>query len=134
LNAGVVYRADTTGHETVLRSFGWYTDGAYPEAGMIWDSAGNLYGTTVYGHAGLRRRRAAQACDPVVAMIACSVAPLCRSGAVPEPTSCCHRALPECGARPRHDRTVKVKDAPDWKRRRKGEVFHTLARTLTTKL
>ena len=47
--SGVVYKLTTTGQLTVLYSFtgGW--DGAYPFAGLIRDSAGNLYGTTAYG-------------------------------------------------------------------------------------
>ncbi len=35
--------------ETVLHSFGNGTDGSKPVAGMIFDGAGNLYGTTSYG-------------------------------------------------------------------------------------
>jgi uncharacterized repeat protein (TIGR03803 family) len=36
--------------ETVLHAFNW-TDGAHPEANLIFDGAGNLYGTTVFGGA-----------------------------------------------------------------------------------
>jgi uncharacterized repeat protein (TIGR03803 family) len=47
--AGVVYKLDRAGHEKVLYSFTGGADGATPEAGVIRDSAGNLYGTTEYG-------------------------------------------------------------------------------------
>jgi uncharacterized repeat protein (TIGR03803 family) len=48
--AGVVYKVDTAGQETVLYSFTGGTDGGYPEyAGVIRDAAGNLYGTTNSG-------------------------------------------------------------------------------------
>lgn len=47
---GIVFKLDTTGHETLLYSFtGENGDGANPYAGLIIDSAGNLYGTTVGG-------------------------------------------------------------------------------------
>lgn len=39
---------DSSGNQTVLYSFKG-TDGAYPQAGVIRDSAGNLYGTTTSG-------------------------------------------------------------------------------------
>jgi uncharacterized repeat protein (TIGR03803 family) len=53
---GVVYKLDRKGNETVLYSFcpagyGNCTDGAYPEAGLTQDAAGNLYGTTSSGGA-----------------------------------------------------------------------------------
>jgi uncharacterized repeat protein (TIGR03803 family) len=48
-NSGVVYKLDTGGHETVLYSFTGGADGSNPYAGVVRDSAGNLYGTTDYG-------------------------------------------------------------------------------------
>jgi uncharacterized repeat protein (TIGR03803 family) len=45
---GVVYKVDTSGHETVLYSFTGGADGGSPAADLIRDSAGNLYGTTAY--------------------------------------------------------------------------------------
>jgi uncharacterized repeat protein (TIGR03803 family) len=48
---GVMYQVDTKGNETVLYSFTGGMDGAAPEGGVIRDSAGNLYGTTVGGGA-----------------------------------------------------------------------------------
>jgi uncharacterized repeat protein (TIGR03803 family) len=47
--SGVVFKLDTTGTETVLYSFTGGADGGNPEAGVIRDSAGNLYGTTPFG-------------------------------------------------------------------------------------
>src|ERR1700674_5485561 len=35
--------------ETVLYRFTGGSDGAFPETGLIFDTAGNLYGTTIYG-------------------------------------------------------------------------------------
>jgi uncharacterized repeat protein (TIGR03803 family) len=46
---GVVYELNTAGRETVLYSFTGFADGGEPEAGVIQDSAGNLYGTTTSG-------------------------------------------------------------------------------------
>jgi uncharacterized repeat protein (TIGR03803 family) len=46
---GVVYKLNPSGHETVLYSFTGGADGGSPEAGVILDAAGNLYGTTGYG-------------------------------------------------------------------------------------
>jgi len=45
---GVVFKLDRHGNYTVLHSFS-KTDGAFPEAGLVRDSAGNLYGTTRIG-------------------------------------------------------------------------------------
>ncbi len=41
-----MFKLSSSGTETVLHSFEGGTDGAYPEAGLIADSSGNLYGTT----------------------------------------------------------------------------------------
>jgi uncharacterized repeat protein (TIGR03803 family) len=46
---GVVFKLDTTGTETVLYSFTGGADGASPEAGLVRDGGGNLYGTTYAG-------------------------------------------------------------------------------------
>lgn len=51
-SAGVVFKLDSSGQETVLYSFTGGADGGYPTAGVIRDSAGNLYGTTTYGGTG----------------------------------------------------------------------------------
>jgi uncharacterized repeat protein (TIGR03803 family) len=46
---GTVFKLDPSGKQTVLYSFtGTNGDGANPVAGLIMDSAGNLYGTTEY--------------------------------------------------------------------------------------
>jgi uncharacterized repeat protein (TIGR03803 family) len=51
-NYGTVFKVDQNGTETVLYSFTDSTDGAYPQAGLIFDAAGNLYGTASLGGAG----------------------------------------------------------------------------------
>jgi uncharacterized repeat protein (TIGR03803 family) len=48
---GSVFKVDAAGNETVLYSFTGGTDGKQPWAGVIQDSAGNLYGTTQLGGA-----------------------------------------------------------------------------------
>jgi len=47
--AGVVYKVDPEGKETVLYNFTGGADGAYPESPVVLDQAGNLYGTTTQG-------------------------------------------------------------------------------------
>jgi uncharacterized repeat protein (TIGR03803 family) len=45
-DCGVVFKLDTTGKEIVLRHFGnGHTEGDFPNSGLIFDAAGNLYGT-----------------------------------------------------------------------------------------
>src|SRR5271157_1456393 len=46
---GTVFKVDTTGKETVLYSFTGGADGSTPEAGLLPDAQGNLYGTTSQG-------------------------------------------------------------------------------------
>lgn len=48
---GVVFKVDSTGKETILHSF-MGTDGAAPRGGLVRDTLGNLYGTTVSGGTG----------------------------------------------------------------------------------
>ena len=48
-NAGVVFKVDPNGNETVLYSFTGGTDGANPYGGLVRDSQGNFYGTTYAG-------------------------------------------------------------------------------------
>src|SRR6202451_4025773 len=46
---GVVFKLSRTGHESALYTFQGGTDGADPQAGLIRDAQGNLYGTTARG-------------------------------------------------------------------------------------
>jgi uncharacterized repeat protein (TIGR03803 family) len=46
---GTVFKLDASGTETVLHHFTGAPDGAFPVAGLMRDSAGNLYGTTQKG-------------------------------------------------------------------------------------
>jgi|SRR5579863_6279683 len=48
---GTVFKLDKTGKETVLYSFAGGADAASPNANLLRDAAGNLYGTTVAGGA-----------------------------------------------------------------------------------
>ena len=49
---GVVFKLDSAGNETILYSFTGGSDGGNPYAGLLRDSAGNLYGVTQYGGTG----------------------------------------------------------------------------------
>jgi uncharacterized repeat protein (TIGR03803 family) len=49
---GVVYEVQPSGVETVLHSFTGGSDGGVPYAGLVGDSAGDLYGTTPQGGRG----------------------------------------------------------------------------------
>jgi len=50
LGCGAAFRLDKTGKKTNLYAFdGGTADGEVPEAGLVRDSAGNLYGTTMFG-------------------------------------------------------------------------------------
>lgn len=50
-HCGTVYKVDKGGNETVLYSFTCGSDGGGPEAGLVIDTSGNLYGTTSGGGA-----------------------------------------------------------------------------------
>jgi uncharacterized repeat protein (TIGR03803 family) len=45
----VVFKLDSSGNETVLYAFSGGADGGVPQADVIRDAAGNLYGTTGFG-------------------------------------------------------------------------------------
>jgi len=49
---GTVFQLTPSGALTVLHTFTGGSDGAHPEAGLIANAAGNLYGTTHSGGAG----------------------------------------------------------------------------------
>jgi uncharacterized repeat protein (TIGR03803 family) len=46
---GIVFRLDENGNEAILHTFLGGLDGAFPYAGLIGDSDGNLFGTTLGG-------------------------------------------------------------------------------------
>jgi uncharacterized repeat protein (TIGR03803 family) len=46
---GTVFKVTRSGHLMLLHSFSGTPDGEDPEAGLIRDAGGNLYGTTIYG-------------------------------------------------------------------------------------
>lgn len=48
-NMGTVFKVDTANKETVLHSFTTPRQGMLPEAGLLLDKTGNLYGSTYYG-------------------------------------------------------------------------------------
>jgi uncharacterized repeat protein (TIGR03803 family) len=49
LYAGTVFEISKSGAETVLYSFAGGSDGEFPQAGLVRDPEGNLYGTTLTG-------------------------------------------------------------------------------------
>jgi uncharacterized repeat protein (TIGR03803 family) len=50
--AGTVFKLDNTYHETILYAFTGSADGSSPGNGVVRDTAGNLYGTTLGGGSG----------------------------------------------------------------------------------
>jgi|SRR5579862_4412 len=54
LGCGTVFMVAPDGTEKVLHAFAGGSDGAHPQAGLLMDKAGNLYGTTYYGGGGAR--------------------------------------------------------------------------------
>ena len=51
-SSGTIFKLDTKGKETVLYSFAGGSDGMDPNAGLVRDAQGNLYGTALEGGAG----------------------------------------------------------------------------------
>jgi uncharacterized repeat protein (TIGR03803 family) len=50
---GTVFKLDRQGHETILYSFTQASDGGSPQAGVVLDPGGNVYGTTTNGGSNL---------------------------------------------------------------------------------
>jgi uncharacterized repeat protein (TIGR03803 family) len=48
-NLGTVFKLSPSGAERVLHSFGVWPDGVFPEAELVIDTTGDLYGTTEQG-------------------------------------------------------------------------------------
>ena len=48
---GTVFKITPAGGESVVHSFAGGTDGVWPQAGLVLDATGNLYGTTYQGGA-----------------------------------------------------------------------------------
>ena len=46
---GIVFKLDSNSQETVLYNFTGAAEGGEPDAWLVLDDAGNLYGTTIYG-------------------------------------------------------------------------------------
>lgn len=51
-NNGTVFKLDASGQEIVLYSFSGGADGGQPDAGVVLDASGNIYGSTSSGGAG----------------------------------------------------------------------------------
>ncbi len=49
IGCGVAFKIDGRGHETLLHTFGAGSDGAFPQADLLRDSSGVLYGTAYEG-------------------------------------------------------------------------------------
>ena len=47
--AGIVFEMTPSGTETILYTFGGSPDGSFPWGGVVFDTSGNLYGTTLSG-------------------------------------------------------------------------------------
>jgi len=62
---GIVFKMSPAGKEKVLYRFTGGTDGANPEAGLVRDAAGNLYGTTTYGGGGACQNGSFTGCGTV---------------------------------------------------------------------
>jgi len=65
IGCGIVFEMNPAGNEKVLYKFTGGTDGAYPEAGLVRDVAGNLYGTTTYGGGGACENGSLRGCGTV---------------------------------------------------------------------
>jgi uncharacterized repeat protein (TIGR03803 family) len=65
MGCGVVFELSLAGQQTVLHPFAGGSDGAFPAAGLVRDSAGNLYGTTSLGGTSAARQCVGVGCGIV---------------------------------------------------------------------
>jgi len=89
-DAGLVYKVDATGRETVLYSFKGGTDGGWPQYGVTMDAAGNLYGTTSAGGGSTKCTMAAAWCTKWIRRgmrRCCTASRAMRTGAYPPAVS-----------------------------------------------
>ncbi|HSZ01451.1 MAG TPA: choice-of-anchor tandem repeat GloVer-containing protein [Terriglobales bacterium] len=65
IGCGIVFKINPVGKEEILHRFWGGADGANPQAGLVRDAAGNLYGTTTYGGGGACQNGSFMGCGTV---------------------------------------------------------------------
>jgi uncharacterized repeat protein (TIGR03803 family) len=100
-NAGVVFKLDKSGTETVLYTFSGGADGKFPSSGLIRDAKGNFYGTTREGGTstyGTVYKLTAQGVETVLHSFAGTDGCFPSGGLVMDANENLYGVTPECGA------------------------------------